>query len=123
LKHQGTSGKKACDVDHLLPVAREVFQVKSRVKKQLRNRKRRLEHRLRIRQWQQHKHRLFADQNIRAPRERLTALVDEPSVEVLPVGRAFQIRVHAGKRTGHRRLCQSASYHDPQFNQTSDERS
>jgi hypothetical protein len=38
--------------------------VKSRVKKQLRNRKRRLQHRLRKRQWQEHRRRLFADQNI-----------------------------------------------------------
>jgi DDE family transposase len=43
---------------------REVFQVKSRVKKQLRNRKRRLQHRLRKRQWHDHRRRLFADQNI-----------------------------------------------------------
>src|SRR4051812_43828666 len=34
------------------------------VKKQLRNRKRRLQHRLRRRQWQEHKRRLFQDQNI-----------------------------------------------------------
>jgi hypothetical protein len=45
-------------------VVREVFQVKSRVKKQLRNRKRRLQHRLRKRQWQEHRRRLFRDQNI-----------------------------------------------------------
>ncbi len=38
--------------------------MKSRVEKQLRNRKRRLEHRLRKRQWQEHKRRLFGDQNI-----------------------------------------------------------
>jgi hypothetical protein len=44
---------------------REVFQVKSRVKKQLRNRKRRLQRRLRKRQWHEHRRRLFADQNIR----------------------------------------------------------
>jgi hypothetical protein len=45
-------------------MVREVFQVKSKVKKQMRNRKRRLQHRLRKRQWQEHKRRLFADQNI-----------------------------------------------------------
>lgn len=45
-------------------MVREVFQVKSKVKKDLRNRKRRLENRLRKRQWQEHKRRLFADQNI-----------------------------------------------------------
>jgi DDE family transposase len=38
--------------------------VKSRVKKQMRDRKRRLQHRLRRRQWQEHKRRLFQDQNI-----------------------------------------------------------
>jgi hypothetical protein len=38
--------------------------VKSRVKKQMRNRKRRLQHRLRRRQWQEHKRRLFQDHNI-----------------------------------------------------------
>jgi hypothetical protein len=43
---------------------REVFQVKSKVKKQLRNRKRRLQHRLRKQQWHDHKLRLFQDQNI-----------------------------------------------------------
>src|SRR5215217_2289649 len=39
-------------------------QVKCRVKKQLRNRQRRLQHRLRRRQWQEHRRRLFHDQNI-----------------------------------------------------------
>jgi hypothetical protein len=43
---------------------REVFQVKSSVKKQMRNRKRRLQRRLAKRQWQEQKRRLFADQNI-----------------------------------------------------------
>jgi hypothetical protein len=38
--------------------------VKSRVKKQMRDRKRRLQNRLRRRQWQEHKRRLFRDQNI-----------------------------------------------------------
>jgi hypothetical protein len=38
--------------------------VKCRVKKQLRNRQRRLQHRLRRRQWQEHRRRLFHDQNI-----------------------------------------------------------
>jgi hypothetical protein len=38
--------------------------VKSSVKKQMRNRKRRLQHRLRRQQWQEHKRRLFEDQNI-----------------------------------------------------------
>ena len=38
--------------------------MKSRVKKQLRNRKRRLQHRLRQRQRQERKRRLFQDQNI-----------------------------------------------------------
>src|SRR3954471_955704 len=45
-------------------VVREVFQVKSIVKKQMKNRKRRLQHRLRKRQWQEHKLRLFPNQNI-----------------------------------------------------------
>ena len=39
--------------------------MKSRVRKQLRNRKRRLQHRLRKRQWEDHKRRLFEDQNLR----------------------------------------------------------
>ena len=38
--------------------------MKSRVKKLMRNRKRRLQHRLRKRQWQEHKRRLFQEQNI-----------------------------------------------------------
>jgi hypothetical protein len=38
--------------------------VKCRVKRQMRNRKRRIQHRLRRRQWQEHKRRLFQDQNI-----------------------------------------------------------
>ena len=38
--------------------------MKSRVKKQMRNRKWRLQNRLRRRQWQEHKRRLFGDQNI-----------------------------------------------------------
>ena len=38
--------------------------MKSKVHKQMRNRKRRLERRLRKRQWREHKQRLFADQNI-----------------------------------------------------------
>jgi hypothetical protein len=38
--------------------------VKSSVHKQMRNRKRRLQHRLRKRQWQEHQRRLFRDQNI-----------------------------------------------------------
>ena len=38
--------------------------MKSKVDKQMRNRKRRLERRLRKRHWREHKRRLFADQNI-----------------------------------------------------------
>jgi hypothetical protein len=64
LKLLGTSGKKAFEPDGLLPLKREEPQVKSKVQRQMRNRKRRLQHRLRKRQWQEHKRRLFQDQNI-----------------------------------------------------------
>jgi Transposase DDE domain group 1 len=64
LKLLDTSGKKACQADGLASLVRKEFQVKSKVHKQMRNRKRRLQHRLRQRQWQEHKRRLFQDQNI-----------------------------------------------------------
>src|SRR3954464_5086864 len=48
----------------LVPGVREEFQVKSTVRKRLRNSKRRIERRLRKRQWQQQRRRLFPDRNI-----------------------------------------------------------
>jgi hypothetical protein len=43
---------------------REEFQVKVKLRKQLKNRQRRLQHRLRRRQWEERKRRLFEDRNI-----------------------------------------------------------
>src|SRR3954447_9595904 len=51
--------------DSLLPSPHEEFQVKSSVHRQMRNRNRRLRHRLRQRHWEEHTRRLFRDQNIR----------------------------------------------------------
>ena len=48
----------------LVPGVREGFQVKSTVRKRLRNSKRRIERRLRKRQWQEQRCRLFPDRNI-----------------------------------------------------------
>src|SRR5271168_1267792 len=46
------------------PKVREGFQVNSTVKKRLRNSKRRIEHRLGKRRWQEQRRRLFPDRNI-----------------------------------------------------------
>src|SRR5207302_5529560 len=64
LKSLGTSGKKARGTARLGPGVREGFQVKSTVRKRLRNSKRRIERRLRKRQWQEQRRRLFPDRNI-----------------------------------------------------------
>jgi hypothetical protein len=64
LKLPGTSGEQVCYTSNLFSLVREEFQVKSSVKKQLRNRKRRLQRRLRKRQWEDRQRRLFEDQNI-----------------------------------------------------------
>ena len=48
----------------LIPGVREGFQVKSRVRKRLRNSKRRIQHRLRKRQWPEQRRRLFPDRNV-----------------------------------------------------------
>ena len=42
----------------------EVFQVKARIKKRLRNCKRRIQHRLRKKQWQDQRRALFRSQNV-----------------------------------------------------------
>jgi hypothetical protein len=42
----------------------EVFQVKAKVRRQLRNCKRRIQHRLRKRQWPEQHRRLFRDRNV-----------------------------------------------------------
>src|SRR5437870_3324680 len=42
----------------------EVFQVNAKVRRRLRNCKRRIQHRLRKRQWQEQRRRLFRDRNI-----------------------------------------------------------
>ena len=48
----------------VLPPGMEVFQVKDRVKKRLRQRKRRIEHRLRKKQWDEQRRPMFQKQNI-----------------------------------------------------------
>jgi hypothetical protein len=75
LKYLGSSGKQACQRVACLPLLREVFQVKAKIRnrhakskrriaQRLRNSKRRLERRLRQRRWQDQRRRLFQDQNI-----------------------------------------------------------
>jgi Transposase DDE domain group 1 len=64
LKSLGTSGKKARGTARLGPGLREGFQVKSTVRKRLRNSKHRIKRRLRKRQWQEQRRRLFPDRNI-----------------------------------------------------------
>src|SRR3954451_18069482 len=43
---------------------RKVFQVKARIQKRLRNYKRRIQYRLRKKQWDEQRHPMFQDQNI-----------------------------------------------------------
>src|SRR5258708_26470939 len=63
LKYLGICREMACDKTALTP-HREVFQVKAKVRRRLRNCKRGIKHRLRQKQWAEQSQRMFHDRNI-----------------------------------------------------------